>query len=140
MILSYRQMIMKLNEDTLHSTKQWSVLLCLQIPFYVKYQDSLSKWENFANNLVVCQVPGTQDPFYQEHWIEPVIWVPSCFAKISKAHAWFKIAKRVCQGHILSPYLFNYYVEYIMRNAQLDEVQDWWDKISITSDMQMTWR
>ena len=26
-----------------------------------------------------------------------------------------------CQGCILSPYLFNFYVEYIMRNAGLDE-------------------
>ena len=36
---------------------------------------------------------------------------------------WFKIGKGVCQGCILSPYLFNFYVEYIMRNAGLDEVQ-----------------
>ena len=31
--------------------------------------------------------------------------------------------KRVCQGCILSPCLFNFYAEYIMRNAGLDEVQ-----------------
>ena len=36
---------------------------------------------------------------------------------------WLKIGKGVCQGCILSPYLFNFYVEYIMRNAGLDEVQ-----------------
>ena len=130
-------MIMKLNEDTLQSTKQWRALLCLWIPFHVKYQGSLSKWD-FANNLVVCQIPRTQDPFYQEHWIEPVIWVPSCFAKMSKAHAWFKIVKKVCQGCILLSCLFNFYAEYIMRNAQLDEAQDCWKKITITSDMQMT--
>ena len=29
----------------------------------------------------------------------------------------------VCQGYILSPCLFNLYVEYIMRNAKLDESQ-----------------
>ena len=54
---------------------------------------------------------------------------------------WFQIGKRVCQGSILSPCLFNLYAEYIMRNAG-------WMKhklesrllgeISITSDMQMT--
>src|SRR5574337_164951 len=54
---------------------------------------------------------------------------------------WFQIGKRVSQGCILSPCLFNLYAEYIMRNAG-------WKKhklesrfpgeISITSDMQMT--
>ena len=33
------------------------------------------------------------------------------------------IRKRVCQGCILSPCLFNLYAEYIMRNAGLDEAQ-----------------
>ena len=36
---------------------------------------------------------------------------------------WFQIGKRVCQGCILSLCLFNLYVEYIMGNARLDEVQ-----------------
>ena len=36
---------------------------------------------------------------------------------------WFKIAKGVHQGCILSPCLFNFYAEYIMRNAGLDEAQ-----------------
>ena len=36
---------------------------------------------------------------------------------------WFKIGKGVCQGYILSPCLFNFYAEYIMRNAGLDEAQ-----------------
>ena len=54
---------------------------------------------------------------------------------------WFQIEKGVCQGCILSPCLFNFYAEYIMK--MLD-----WKKhklesrlpgeISITSDMQMT--
>ena len=35
----------------------------------------------------------------------------------------FQIGKRVCQGCILSPCLFNLYAEYIMRNAGLDEAQ-----------------
>jgi len=36
---------------------------------------------------------------------------------------WFQIGKRVCQGCILSPCLFNFYAEYIMRNAGLEEAQ-----------------
>ena len=36
---------------------------------------------------------------------------------------WFQIGNRVCQGYILSPCLFNLYVEYIMRNAGLEEAQ-----------------
>ena len=36
---------------------------------------------------------------------------------------WLKIEKGVHQGCILSPCLFNLYVEYIMRNAGLDEAQ-----------------
>ena len=36
---------------------------------------------------------------------------------------WFQIGKGVCQGWILSPCLFNLYVEYIMRNAGLEEAQ-----------------
>ena len=36
---------------------------------------------------------------------------------------WFQIGKRVCQGYILSSCLFNFYAEYLMRNAGLDEVQ-----------------
>ena len=36
---------------------------------------------------------------------------------------WFKIGKRVHQGYILSPCLFNLHAEYIMRNARLDEAQ-----------------
>ena len=36
---------------------------------------------------------------------------------------WFQIGKGVRQGCILSPCLFNFYAEYIMRNAGLDEAQ-----------------
>ena len=60
---------------------------------------------------------------------------------------WFHIGKGVCQGCILSPCLFNFYAEYIMRNTGLEETLDWKKhklesrlpgEMSITSDMQMT--
>ena len=36
---------------------------------------------------------------------------------------WLQIGKGVCQGYILSPWLFNLYAEYIMWTARLDEAQ-----------------
>ena len=50
---------------------------------------------------------------------------------------WFQIGKGVRQGCILSPCLFTFYAEYIMRNAGLEEAR-LPGKISVTSDMQMT--
>ena len=47
-------------------------------------------------------------------------------AKVRTGHGttdWFQRGKGVCQGCILSSYLFNLYAEYIMRNAGLDEAQ-----------------
>ena len=54
---------------------------------------------------------------------------------------WFQIQKRVCQGYILSPCLFNLYVEYIMRNLgwRKHKLESrLMEEISITSDIQMT--
>ena len=54
---------------------------------------------------------------------------------------WFQIGKGVRQGCILSPCLFNFYAEYVMRNTGLEEAQAGikiTGEISITSDMQMT--
>ena len=53
---------------------------------------------------------------------------------------WFQIGKAAHQGCILSPCLFNFYTEYIMRDARLNEAQlesRLLGEISITSDIQM---
>ena len=47
-------------------------------------------------------------------------------ARIRTGHVttdWFQIGKGVRQGYILSPCLFNFYAEYIMQKAGLDEAQ-----------------
>ena len=47
-------------------------------------------------------------------------------ATVRTGHAtadWFQIGKGVHQGCILSPCLFNFYAEYIMRNTELEETQ-----------------
>ena len=54
---------------------------------------------------------------------------------------WLKIGKGVCQGCILSPCLFNFYAEYIMQNAGLDQSKlksRLLQEISTASDTQMT--
>ena len=52
---------------------------------------------------------------------------------------WFQIGKRVRQGCILSPCLFNFYAEYIMRDWRKYKLESRLPgEISITSDMQMT--
>ena len=64
-------------------------------------------------------------------------------ATVRTGHAttdWFQTGKGVRQGCILSPCLFNFYAEYIMRNTGLDEAQlesRLLEEISITSEMQM---
>ena len=47
-------------------------------------------------------------------------------ARVRTGHGktdWFQIGIGVCQGCILSPWLFNFYAGYIVRNAGLEEVQ-----------------
>ena len=47
-------------------------------------------------------------------------------ARVRTGHGktdWFQIGNEVHQGYILSPCLFNFYAEYIMRNAGLEETQ-----------------
>ena len=60
--------------------------------------------------------------------ILPVSYKPVCRSRttvrtLHETTDWFKIEKGVWQGCILSLCLFNLYIEYIMQNARLDELQ-----------------
>ena len=51
---------------------------------------------------------------------------PSRSRRVRTGHGttdWFQIGKGVCQGCMLSLCLFNFYAEYIMRNAGVDEAE-----------------
>ena len=64
-------------------------------------------------------------PPYLSHK-EICMQVNSMQATVRTGHGptdWFQIGKRVRQGCILSPCLFNLYADYIMRNTGLDEAQ-----------------
>ena len=53
-------------------------------------------------------------------------WYAGQEATVRTGHGttdWFQIGKGVRPGCILSPCLFNFYAEYIMRNAGLEEAQ-----------------
>jgi len=55
-----------------------------------------------------------------------VVWYAGKEATVRTGHGTtdgFQIRKGVRQGCILSPCLFNFYAEYIMRNAGLEEAQ-----------------
>ena len=58
-------------------------------------------------------------------WAPKSLQMVTAAMKLKDAYSldWFQIGKGVRQGCILSPCLFNFYAEYIMRNAGLEETQ-----------------
>ena len=80
--------------DCVDDNKLWKILTEMGIPDYLT---CLLRNLYAGQEATVRTGPGTKD--------------------------WFQIAKGVCQGCILSPFLFNLYAEYIMQNAGLDEAQ-----------------
>ena len=80
--------------DCVDHSKLWKILQEMGIPDHLT-----CLWRNLyaGQEATVRTGPGTTD--------------------------WFQIGKGVRQGCILSPCLFNFYAEYIMRNAGLEETQ-----------------
>ena len=68
----------------------------------------LKRWESHRTyHLLRNLYPGQEVTVRTFHWTTD----------------WFKIGKEVQQGYTLSCFLFNFYAEYIIRNAGLDESQ-----------------
>ena len=88
--------------DSVDHNKLWKILQKIRIPDHLTY---LLRNLYAGQEVIVGNGHGTTD--------------------------WFQIGKGICQGCILSPYLFNLYARDIMRNAGLDESswnQDCWEK------------
>ena len=92
-----------------------------------------------SGHLLVCFLPSFDCVDHNKLWeILQEMGIPdhlTCLmrnlyagqeAKVRTKHGttdWFKIGKGVLQDRILSPCLFNFYAECIMRNADLDDTQ-----------------
>ena len=120
----------------------------------------MEKAREFQKNIYFCFVDSAKAFDYMDHnklWkILKEMGIPdhlTCLlrnlyagqeATVRTVHGttdWFQIGKGEHQGCILSPCLFKFYAECIMRNAGLDEAKPESrlpGEISITSDMQMT--
>ena len=103
---------------------------------------SWKKQESSGENIYFCFIDYAKTFDYVDHNKLRKIWkemgIPdhlTCLlrnlyagqeATVRTRHGttdWFPIGKGVWQDHILSPYLFKLYSEYIMRNAGLEEAQ-----------------
>ena len=102
----------------------------------------IKKAREFKKNIYFCFIYYAKAFDCVDHnklWkIHQEMWIPDqliCLlrnlyagqeATVRTGHGttdWFQIGKGVCQCCILSPCLFNFYAEYIMRNAGLEEAQ-----------------
>ena len=99
----------------------------------------MEKAREFQKNIYFCYTKAFDCVDYNKLWkILKEMGIPdhlTCLlrnlyagqeATVRTGHGttdWFQIGKGVCQGCILSPWLFNLYAEYIKRNAGLEEAK-----------------
>ena len=79
----------------------------------------LTVW--ITTNWKILKEMGIQD--HRTFLLRTLYAGQGAIAKTRHGTDCFKIRKGVCQGCILSPCLFNLYVENVMGNAELDEAQ-----------------
>ena len=130
-----KNLIRHLSTEEVHKAnrymKRWSTSLAIQ--FSSVTQSCLT-----LCNPVNCSTPGLPVHHQLPESILKEMGIPdhlTCLlrnlyagqeATVRTGHGttdWFQIGKGVHQGCILSPCLFNFYAEYIMRNAGLEETQ-----------------
>ena len=114
---------------------------------------TIDKAREFQKNIYLCFIDYTKDFDYVDHnklWktlkemgipdhLTCLLrnWYAGQEAKVRTLYGKtdsFRIEKRVQQGCLLSPCLFNLYAEYIIQNAGLES--RWLGEISTTSDME----
>ena len=77
-----------------------------------------------TNYLLEIQIQVSTGLMRTGSWSGTCALEPNCLGSTPDLlHTSYQIRKGVCQGCILSPCFFNFYVEYIMRNARLEEAQ-----------------
>ena len=80
---------------------------------------ALTRW-TFVGKVMSLRDGNTRPPYLSPE-------KPICRSRSNRnlhgKNDWFKIGKGIHQGCILSPCLFNFYAEYIIQNARLDESQ-----------------
>ena len=127
-----------------HHSSKASVLQCSAF-FIVQFSHpymttgktiALTRW-TFVGKVMSLRDGNTRPPYLSPE-------KPICRSRSNRnlhgKNDWFKLGKGIHQGCILSPCLFNFYAEYIIQNAGLNETQagiKMPGEISITSDTQM---
>ena len=110
--------------------------------FYEDLQEKKKKAREFQKNIYFCFTDYAKTFDYVDHnklWKSlQEVGIPDHLtfllrnlyagqeATVRTRHGttdWFQIGKRVCQGYIVSPCLFNLHADNIMRNAGLEEAQ-----------------
>ena len=95
---------------------QKNIYFCL-----IDYAKAFDCVDHNKQQKILLRYGNTRSPYLPSE--KPVCRSEATVRTGPKITDWFQIGKGVCQGCILSSCLFNFYAEYIMRNAGLEESQ-----------------
>ena len=117
---------------TLCNSMDWSMPGFPVLHYFLEFAQTHVHWEQWSHSAVNAfsfQVIADLNFLISFHshngeWKirnDKVEWPNSYYLQVTPD--WFQIGKGVSQGCILSPCLYNFYAEYTMRNAGLEEAQ-----------------